>query len=80
MKVGRYVGVEVGVGDTYPYGVRVGVRVAGTTGEGVIIDSGGYNWRMALYQSSAPVQANSLERAAGKEALQVDKAGKRSHP
>jgi hypothetical protein len=41
VKVGRGVGVAVGVGDTYHRGVGVGVRVGGTTGEGVIIASGG---------------------------------------
>ena len=41
MKVGRGVGVAVGVGDTYHRGVGVSVRVGGTTGEGVIIASGG---------------------------------------
>jgi hypothetical protein len=41
VKVGRGVGVLVGVGDTYQRNVAVEVRVGGTTGEGVIIASGG---------------------------------------
>lgn len=41
VKVGRGEGVMVGVGDTYQRNVAVGVRVGGTTGEGVIIASGG---------------------------------------
>ena len=41
VKVGRGVGVAVGVGDTYHHSVGVGVRVGGTTGDGVIIASGG---------------------------------------
>lgn len=65
VKVGRGVGVVVGVGETYQRDVGVGVRVGGTTGEGVIIVSGGYNSSIAVYQSSIPVQANSLNRAAG---------------
>jgi hypothetical protein len=41
VKVGRGVGVFVGVGDTYQREVAVGVRVGGMTGEGVISISGG---------------------------------------
>ena len=41
VKVGRGVGVFVGVGDTYQREVAVGVRVGGMTGEGVIRISGG---------------------------------------
>jgi hypothetical protein len=65
VKVGRGVGVRVGVGDTYHRNVAVEVRVGGTTGEGVIIASDGYNSSMAVCQSSPPVKANSLNRAAG---------------
>ena len=65
VKVGRGVGVLVGVGDWYQRNVAVGVREGGTTGDGVIITSGGYSSSMAVRQSSPPVKANSLNRAAG---------------
>ncbi len=80
VKVGRGVEVAVGVGDTYQRGVDGGVRVGGKTGGGVIIDSGGYKSNMAVCQSNPPGMTNSLNRAAGKDALQVMRAGKRSHP
>ena len=80
VKVGRGEGVMVGVGDTYQREVIVGVREGGMTGVGVIIASGGYSSSMAGCQSSPPVKTNSLNRAAGDEALQVTNAGKRSQP
>lgn len=72
--------MDVGVGDTYHREVGVGVRVGGRTGDGVIIVSGGYKSSMAVCQSRPPVNTNSLNRAAGIEALQVVRAGNRSHP
>ena len=60
VNVGRGVGVVVGVGETYQRDVGVGVRVGGSTGDGVIIVSGGYNSSIALCQSSMPVTTNSL--------------------
>jgi len=65
VKVGRRVGVEVGVGDWYQRRVAVGVRVSGATGEGVSRTSGGYNSSMAVCQSRLPFRTNSLKRAAG---------------
>jgi hypothetical protein len=65
VRVGRGVGVLVGVGETYQREVGVGVRVGGVTGEGVIMLSGGYSSSMAVTQSSWPVEANSLKRVAG---------------
>ncbi len=63
--MGRGVGVVVGVGDTYQREVGEGVRVGGTTGEGVIMVSGGYSSSMAERQSSPPVLTNSLKRVEG---------------
>lgn len=80
VKVGREVGVLVGVGETYHRKVGVGVRVGGITAVGVINDSGGYSSNMAERQSLPPVNTNSLNRAAGIDALHVAKPGKRSHP
>jgi hypothetical protein len=80
VKVGRGVGVFVGVGDIYQRKVAVGVCVGGKTGEGVIIASGGYNSNMALIQSFPPGEANSLNRAAEYEALQLINAGRRIQP
>jgi hypothetical protein len=65
VKVGRGVGVEVGVGETKKSGVGVSVRVGGTMGEGVIIVSGGDISSIAVCQSSPSINANSLKRAAG---------------
>ncbi len=80
VKVGRGVGVEVGVGLTYQRRVAVGVRVGGMTAVGVINASGGYNSSIAVSQSSPPVDTYSLNLAAGKAARQVVRAGSRSQP
>ena len=60
VRVGRGVRVMVGVG--VKVGVRVGVSVGGRTRVGVINASGGYSSRMALYQVSPLVRANSVKR------------------
>ena len=65
VRVGRGVGVLVGVGDTYQRDVGEGVRVGGMTAVGVINASGGYSSSMDACQSLPPVEINSLMRAAG---------------
>jgi hypothetical protein len=63
VKVGRGVGVRLGVGVWYQRGVGVSVRVGGMTGEGVTNASGGYSSSIAERQSSPPGKTNSLKRA-----------------
>ena len=64
VKVGRGVGVSVGVGDTYQRGVGETVRVGGVIGEGVISASGGYSSSMADCQSIPAFEDASLETTA----------------